>query len=149
MNMKEYGEVVLAVDDRELATILAALWFHQAENLQGTDEIPDQAIREIATGGERPTSLDFHGVEDLCEKLNRREFRGKGGLTIEPPDREGGDEPLFRIVYTIDLNATDPVVASEKTHRIMAGPGSLPPVLDVMDHSGNVTRIDLSDREST
>jgi len=60
----------LLVDDRELSTILAALRFHQAENLQGTNEIPGQAIREIATDGGRLESLGFEDVDRLCERLN-------------------------------------------------------------------------------
>jgi len=60
----------LAVDDRQLATILGALRFHQVENLQGGASIPDRAIEEIATDGGRLTSLDFDEVERLCQTLN-------------------------------------------------------------------------------
>ncbi len=60
----------LLVNDRELATILAALRFHQAENLQGADEIPGQAIRDIATDGGRLETLGFEDVDRLCERLN-------------------------------------------------------------------------------
>ena len=63
----------LAVNDRQLATILAALRFHQAENLQGGAGIPDRAIEEIATDGGRSTPLDFDEVEDLCHRLNTGE----------------------------------------------------------------------------
>ena len=67
-----YGAVnlPLLVDDRELATILAALRYHQAENLQGTDEIPGLAIREIATDVGHLKALDFEDVDRLCERLN-------------------------------------------------------------------------------
>ena len=75
---------MLLANDRELATILAALRFHQAENLQGAGEILDQAIEEIATDTGKLTPLDFHEVEDLCEKLNCGESQGQAGLTIEP-----------------------------------------------------------------
>jgi len=63
-------QVPLHVDDRELATILAALRFHQAENLQGTDEIPDQVIRDIATDDGRLEALSGGEVDLLCERLN-------------------------------------------------------------------------------
>ena len=76
---------MLLANDRELATILAALRFHQAENLQGTGEILDQAIREIATDTGKLTPLDFHEVEDLCEKLNCGESQGQAGLPPNPP----------------------------------------------------------------
>ena len=55
--------------DRELATILAALRFHQDENLHG-DGVADKAIEEIATDGGRFTPLSSKEVGTLCEKLN-------------------------------------------------------------------------------
>ena len=60
----------LAVDDRQLATILAALCFHQAENLQGDSCIADRAIEEIATDGGRLIALDFDEVESPRHMLN-------------------------------------------------------------------------------
>jgi len=60
----------LAVGDRQLATILAALRFHQAENLQGGAGIEDRAIEEIATDAGKLTALDFDEVEGLCQMLN-------------------------------------------------------------------------------
>jgi hypothetical protein len=60
----------LAADDRQLATILAALRFHQAENLQGGGGIADRAIEEIATNSGKLTALDFDEVESLCRMLN-------------------------------------------------------------------------------
>ena len=67
-----YGAVnlPLPVDDRELATILAALRFHQAENLQGSGDMPDLAIREIATDGGRLVALNSQEVDRLCERIN-------------------------------------------------------------------------------
>jgi len=58
------------VDDRELATVLAALRFHQGENLQATGEIPDRAIRDVATDSGRFEALDCKEVTRLCERLN-------------------------------------------------------------------------------
>lgn len=63
----------LAVNDRQLATILAALRFHQAENLQGAVGIPDRAIEEIATDAGELAALDFDEVEELCQRLNTDE----------------------------------------------------------------------------
>jgi len=67
-----HGKKSLALDvsNRELATILAALRYHQAENLQGTDEIPDQAIREIATDGGYIRPLSSREIDQLCERIN-------------------------------------------------------------------------------
>jgi len=69
---------------------------------------------------------------------------GKRGFTIEPPPEESGPEKLYRVVYIIDVNAADPKEAAEFTHQIMTDPGSLPPVLHVIDESGRRVEIDLS-----
>ena len=45
---KPKENVTLRVSRRELATILAALRFHQDENLQGGREIPDQPVQELS-----------------------------------------------------------------------------------------------------
>ena len=60
----------LAVDDRQLATILAALRFHQAENLQGSGKILDRTVEEIATDAGKLDALDFDEVEGLCQSLH-------------------------------------------------------------------------------
>jgi hypothetical protein len=66
------------------------------------------------------------------------------GLRIEPPPEEKSDEPLFRVVYIIDVNSGDVREAAEYTHRIMTDPESLRPVLHVIDSKGNSTEVDLS-----
>ena len=66
------------------------------------------------------------------------------GLRIDPPPEEKGDEPLFRVVYIIDVNSSDVREAAEYTHRIMTDPESLPPVLHVIDSNGKSTEVDLS-----
>ena len=70
MNEHCDNQKALSVDDRQLATILAALRFHQAENLQGGAGIADRAIREIATDGGRLETMGFEDVDQLCERLN-------------------------------------------------------------------------------
>ena len=70
MNQHCENQRPLAVNDRQLATILAALRFHQAENLQGGAGIADRAIEEIATDIGKLTALDFDEVERLCLMLN-------------------------------------------------------------------------------
>jgi len=71
------------------------------------------------------------------------------GLKIDPPPEEKGDEPLFRVVYVIDVNAGDVREAAEYTHRIMTYPDSLPPVLHVIDFKGNSTEVDLSEDDDS
>jgi len=58
------------VNRRELATILAALRFHQDENLQNRSEIPDEVIRDIASDGGSLEPLGSNDVNRLCEKIN-------------------------------------------------------------------------------
>jgi hypothetical protein len=70
MNECSDNQKPLAVDDRQLATILAALRFHRDENLQGSGKILDHAIQEIATDAGKLTALDFEDVDQLCERLN-------------------------------------------------------------------------------
>ena len=59
-----------SVDRRELATILAALRFHQDENLQISSDISDQTVKDIATDCGSFEPLDLHEVDRLCERLN-------------------------------------------------------------------------------
>jgi hypothetical protein len=80
MNECSDNQKPLAVDDRQLATILAALRFNQAENLQGSGKILDQAIGEIATDAGKLTALDFEDVDQLCERLNLGDPGGSCGF---------------------------------------------------------------------
>ena len=63
---------------------------------------------------------------------------------IEPPPNDKGSEPLFRVVYVIDVSALNALEAAKLTHQIMTDPDSLSPVLEVMDCKGTVIKIDLS-----
>jgi len=82
---KSKGNVTLHVSCRELATILAALRFHQDENLQGGCEIPDQFVREIATDCGQLKPLTFEEVSALCERMNLGR-RLTGGLGEDAAD---------------------------------------------------------------
>lgn len=63
-------EFTLTADRRELATILAALRFHQDENLRIGPGIPDQAVKDIATDCGSFEPLDSDEVGRLCERMN-------------------------------------------------------------------------------
>jgi hypothetical protein len=65
-------------------------------------------------------------------------------LRIEPPPNDKGSEPLFRVVYVIDVSAPNALGAAKLTHQIMTDPDSMLPVLQVMDCKGKVVTIDLS-----
>jgi len=49
---------------------LAALRFHQDENLQNRSGIPDKVIKDIATDEGTLKPLDLKAVNRLCEKIN-------------------------------------------------------------------------------
>lgn len=57
------------MNNQELATVLAALRFYQA-NGQGNPANRSDAIHDIATAGDEVISLDDDGIDDLCERLN-------------------------------------------------------------------------------
>jgi len=142
---KKKDAITLRVSRRELATILAALRFHRDENLQAGQRIPDQFIKEIATDGGLFKPLNLQEVGKLCERLNTDEGQtAVKGLMIEPPHKEGGKEPLFRVAYIIDVSAANSIDAARQAYRIMVDPDSQPPVLEVVDHQGKVVSIDLS-----
>ncbi len=78
----------------------------------------------------------------LCGNKGKNQSRV---FVIEPPPKEAGDKTLFRVVYTIDVNAEGPRQAAECAHKLMTDPESWLPVLHVLDASGYSVRIDLSD----
>ena len=69
----------------------------------------------------------------------------KKGYHIDPPPKENGTEPLFRVVYAIDVSASDVKQAAENTFQMMLSKDSFAPILVVLDGNGNQTTIDLSD----
>ena len=70
------------------------------------------------------------------------------GLHIPRPPTDFGEKPLFRVVYAIDLDASSALEAARKALEMMRDPSSMAPVLDVLDHNGNVTRFDLCEAEA-
>jgi hypothetical protein len=107
----------------------------------------NEAVKEV------PVSVDKASdqVRALCAACEEAYTWGvqhgkcaSPGMRIEPPPKEKGDEPLFRVVYMIDVNAGDVREAAEYTHRIMSDPASMRPVLQVIDSKGNSTEVDLS-----
>jgi hypothetical protein len=61
-------EMTLEVNSRELATILAALCFHQEQNLCG-QVIGAAAVAAIATDDDTLRALNHAEVEELCQRL--------------------------------------------------------------------------------
>ena len=96
--MSKNEAITTRITRRELATILAALRFHQDENLQGGPEITDQFIKEIATDGGLLKPLDFDEVGKLCERLNIDDNqRPPKGLAIEPLTRKAAMSRSFAL----------------------------------------------------
>lgn len=60
---------MLQVSRREAATIVASLYFHRDENVQGTAQIPDRRTRRIATCDGRIRALDYDEITALCRRL--------------------------------------------------------------------------------
>jgi len=79
-----------------------------------------------------------------AKKVHPQRVDPPRGLGLSPPPRETGPEPLYRVVYVIDVNAPDPRQAAVRVHQIMTDPTSMRPVLDILDADGRWTRIDLS-----
>ena len=111
----------------------------------------NEAVKEVPVSVEKPSDQ----VRSLCATCEESYTWGvqhgrmtSQGLKIDPPPEEKGDEPLFRVVYMIDVNASDVCEAAEYTYRIMTDPDSLPPVLQVMDSKGHNTEIDLSENDT-
>ena len=133
-----------SLNERELATLLAALRFHQDENLQGQVDIVDKTINEIASDSGQFEPLGFNEIDALCERLNNDALIG---LTISPPPTESHHPSLYRVVYVIDVNAVDAHAAAKETHAIMSDPDAWPPVLETIDSRGHLIRIDLCQPE--
>ena len=79
-----------------------------------------------------------------ARKAHPQSFDPPQRLSLSPPPRETGPEPLYRVVYVIDVNASDPRQAAVRVHQIMTDPTSIPPILDILDADGRWRQIDLS-----
>jgi len=64
---------------------------------------------------------------------------------IEPPPEDRGPEPLFRVVYVIDVNASGKRKAAENAWQMMRAEDAFAPVLVVLDNKGKQATFDLSD----
>jgi len=80
----------------------------------------------------------------MTKETQNKESTPSNRFMIEPPPTEAGPEPLYRVVYMIDIDAENPRQAAERAHVLMQDAESMPPVLDVLDSHGRRTRVDLS-----
>jgi len=81
----------------------------------------------------------------MTKETQNKDSMSSKGLMIEPPPMEAGLEPLYRVVYMIDIGAKSPRQAAKRAHTLMQDPESMPPLLDVLDSNGRRTRVDLSE----
>lgn len=61
---------------------------------------------------------------------------------VNPPPKEKG---LFRVVYSIDVSASDVKNAAENAFAMMQSKESFAPILIVIDNKGKRTTVDLAD----
>jgi hypothetical protein len=97
-------ETPLVVDNREEATILAALRFHQAENLQGTGIIQDLTVRDIASNYGHWETLDSDEIDQLCERIN---FGIKGSYSRQWRCHNCGDVVVCSYDDLVESGAPD------------------------------------------
>ncbi|MFC1677908.1 hypothetical protein ACFL3G_12720 [Planctomycetota bacterium] len=71
--------------------------------------------------------------------MNSKDYR------INPPPKDAGEEPLFRVVYAIDVNASDEQKAAEQAWQMMRAKDAFDPILTVLDSEGKQTKLDLTD----
>jgi len=62
---------------------------------------------------------------------------------IEPPPKD--KEPLFRVIYAIDVIAADERKAAENAWQMMRAEDAFEPVLIILDSEGKQTKLDLSE----
>jgi hypothetical protein len=115
------------------------VWIH----IEEIDEEKDQC-KEIDEPQEVGRFESGQVARTYVDQLLAQKDLSQTSLQIDPPASETGPEPLFRVVYAIDLNAPDPKTAAQETHKIFLDPESIPPVLQVLDTQGHETTVDLS-----
>ena len=69
---------------------------------------------------------------------------------ISPPPKDKGEEPLFRVIYVIDVGAADEMKAAQIAWRqMMRAKDAFDPVLVILDSDGKQTKLDLSEYQSS
>ena len=70
----------------------------------------------------------------------------KKDYRIKPPPKDKGTEPLFRVIYVIDVGATDERKAAEIAwQQMMRAEDAFDPVIVILDSNGKQTKLDLSE----
>ncbi len=118
------------------------------------EEFCQNPLCENKAAKEVPVSMEAPGDQaralcTACEEVYTWGVQHGGridqGLKVDHPGEEIGSEPLYTVVYIIDVGAPNVHEAAEYVHRIMTDPDSMRPVLIVIDSKGECTTVDLSD----
>ncbi len=109
----------------------------------------NEAVADVAVSIDKPSDQ----IRSLCATC--QEAYGWGvrhglamrspGLQILPPPKEEGPQPLYRVVYVIDVGGRDSHEAAQAACEMMSAPDSMRPVLHVLDADGHAVDLDLSD----
>jgi len=108
------------------------------------DDLQEHKCQAVEEYNRQITKL-FEQSAAVKRALLERGKMAMKGMKIDPPPKDNSQEPLYRVVYTIDINAKNAHQAVEQTHRIMTDPDSMRPVLYVVDSNGVHTKVDLSE----
>jgi len=147
------GMVVHAMaHKRKRQAVCGAAVYLKTEGYSGPGTLPDicdwLAQQDDHIGVDIfPASLNT-ADSDSCSCGLPDNAKAQKGLIIDPPPQEQGPEPLYRAVYTIDVNAQNAHQAAERAYDIMVDPESMRPVLEVIDSRGRLTRIDLCEERA-
>ena len=108
----------------------------------------NKAAKEVPVSMEAPGD-QVKALCAACEEVYAWGVQHGGridqGLRVDHPGEEMGLEPLYTVVYTIDVYAANVHEAAEYVHRIMTDPYSMRPVLIMIDSKGGCTTVDLFD----
>jgi len=64
---------------------------------------------------------------------------------ISTPPKDKGKEPLFRVIYAIDVGAADERKAAETAWQMMRAEDAFEPIMIILDSDGKQTKLDLSE----
>ena len=132
-----------------------------AENQQ--DPHPGQPLEAWAYQGSldfsKATPVNFglgNSVAEVLAALNEQlEQAGHpcqarqhphGRMTVVPLEDKGVSS-LWWVVHTLEVSAADAQTAAALAYQFMKDPKSPPPVLEIADGQGKVTRVDLSQKQ--
>lgn len=106
------------LDDRERATVLAALRYWQAYGLRAPIQGQRMTmIREIADNGGEVEALSENEIDDLCERLNAGPV-GKVPFTVWTVTTDGDNCPIETALFLTEDDARAAVEAGLETHGV-------------------------------